>query len=168
MVRDCRLAAAPPTSNAAMSATTLVLVRHGETSWNGEGRIQGHADIALNSLGIAQLPDLQRICQRDLALRRALENRVVGRRHPSAAGIGDGRRPKAVIGAPFRVYRLSPIIGDWKENALPVTSHQLPVTNHGFTKGGTLPTSFSSITSSSSVWLVNSALRIILPSVISA
>jgi probable phosphoglycerate mutase len=37
-----------------MSATTLVLVRHGETSWNVEGRIQGHADIALNGLGVAQ------------------------------------------------------------------------------------------------------------------
>ena len=37
-----------------MSATTLVLVRHGETSWNVEGRIQGHTDIALNALGEAQ------------------------------------------------------------------------------------------------------------------
>ena len=37
-----------------MSATILVLVRHGETSWNVEGRIQGHTDIALNGLGIAQ------------------------------------------------------------------------------------------------------------------
>jgi probable phosphoglycerate mutase len=37
-----------------MSVTTLVLVRHGETAWNAEGRIQGHLDIALNRLGIAQ------------------------------------------------------------------------------------------------------------------
>ena len=37
-----------------MEAVTLVLVRHGETSWNAEGRIQGHMDIALNQLGIAQ------------------------------------------------------------------------------------------------------------------
>lgn len=37
-----------------MSATTLVLVRHGETSWNVEGRIQGHTDIRLNALGEAQ------------------------------------------------------------------------------------------------------------------
>lgn len=34
--------------------TTLVLVRHGETPWNVEGRIQGHTDIALNPLGLAQ------------------------------------------------------------------------------------------------------------------
>ena len=37
-----------------MSVTTLVLVRHGETAWNVEGRIQGHIDIALNGLGEAQ------------------------------------------------------------------------------------------------------------------
>ncbi len=34
--------------------TTIVLVRHGETDWNVEGRIQGHLDIALNALGLAQ------------------------------------------------------------------------------------------------------------------
>jgi probable phosphoglycerate mutase len=37
-----------------MSTTTLVFLRHGETAWNAEGRIQGHIDIALNPLGIAQ------------------------------------------------------------------------------------------------------------------
>jgi len=34
--------------------TTVVLVRHGETAWNVEGRIQGHLDISLNPLGLAQ------------------------------------------------------------------------------------------------------------------
>lgn len=34
--------------------TTVVLVRHGETDWNVEGRIQGHLDISLNPLGMAQ------------------------------------------------------------------------------------------------------------------
>ena len=37
-----------------MSFTTLMLVRHGETAWNAQGRIQGHMDIALNELGEAQ------------------------------------------------------------------------------------------------------------------
>ena len=37
-----------------MSATKLVLVRHGETAWNVEGRIQGHLDIPLNEIGLAQ------------------------------------------------------------------------------------------------------------------
>ena len=34
--------------------TTLVLIRHGETLWNREGRIQGHLDSALTAEGIAQ------------------------------------------------------------------------------------------------------------------
>ncbi len=37
-----------------MDATTLCLVRHGETAWNAERRIQGHLDIGLNDTGRAQ------------------------------------------------------------------------------------------------------------------
>lgn len=33
---------------------TLVLVRHGETAWNREGRFQGHIDVELSDLGRAQ------------------------------------------------------------------------------------------------------------------
>ena len=41
-----------------MNATTLVLVRHGETAWNVETRIQGHLDIPLNETGRAQAREL--------------------------------------------------------------------------------------------------------------
>ena len=34
--------------------TDFILIRHGETDWNREARMQGHIDIALNSLGQAQ------------------------------------------------------------------------------------------------------------------
>ena len=34
--------------------TELILVRHGETEWNAERRIQGHLDIPLNSTGLVQ------------------------------------------------------------------------------------------------------------------
>ena len=34
--------------------TTIVLIRHGETAWNAERRLQGHLDIALNAEGLRQ------------------------------------------------------------------------------------------------------------------
>jgi 2,3-bisphosphoglycerate-dependent phosphoglycerate mutase len=34
--------------------TRLLVIRHGETLWNREGRIQGHIDIPLSPLGVAQ------------------------------------------------------------------------------------------------------------------
>ena len=37
-----------------MSATEIILIRHGETEWNLSGRWQGHADSALSPRGIAQ------------------------------------------------------------------------------------------------------------------
>ncbi len=37
-----------------MKTTTLFLVRHGETQWNVESRIQGHLDTPLNRIGESQ------------------------------------------------------------------------------------------------------------------
>jgi probable phosphoglycerate mutase len=37
-----------------MNTTRFCLVRHGETNWNVEGRLQGHTDVDLNERGIAQ------------------------------------------------------------------------------------------------------------------
>jgi len=37
-----------------MSDTKFIVVRHGETAWNAEGRIQGHLDSPLNEEGLAQ------------------------------------------------------------------------------------------------------------------
>jgi len=37
-----------------MTATRICIIRHGETDWNVERRIQGHIDVPLNSTGLAQ------------------------------------------------------------------------------------------------------------------
>jgi probable phosphoglycerate mutase len=37
-----------------MHATTLLLIRHGETAWNAESRIQGQLDVPLSNAGIWQ------------------------------------------------------------------------------------------------------------------
>ncbi|HEU4376924.1 MAG TPA: histidine phosphatase family protein, partial [Telluria sp.] len=37
-----------------MPITHIVLIRHGETAWNAERRLQGHIDVALNNEGLRQ------------------------------------------------------------------------------------------------------------------
>jgi len=37
-----------------MTTTRFCLVRHGETDWNAERRLQGHTDITLNARGLVQ------------------------------------------------------------------------------------------------------------------
>jgi 2,3-bisphosphoglycerate-dependent phosphoglycerate mutase len=37
-----------------LKTTTICLIRHGETPWNTERRIQGHTDIGLNEAGLDQ------------------------------------------------------------------------------------------------------------------
>ncbi len=46
-----------------MQATQLILIRHGETAWNVERRLQGHIDIALNEHGEMQAHALGRALQ---------------------------------------------------------------------------------------------------------
>lgn len=60
--------------------TTLLLVRHGETDWNAEGRLQGHTDRPLNEHGRRQarvlaeeLADLDVAALYSSDLARALE-----------------------------------------------------------------------------------------------
>ena len=43
-----------------MTTTRICFVRHGETDWNIEQRMQGHIDLALNALGQAQAAALGR------------------------------------------------------------------------------------------------------------
>ena len=37
-----------------MSETAIILVRHGETDWNRDRRVQGHTDVPLNAAGRLQ------------------------------------------------------------------------------------------------------------------
>lgn len=41
-----------------MAVAELILVRHGETDWNREGRFQGHTDIPLSEAGFIQADEL--------------------------------------------------------------------------------------------------------------
>jgi probable phosphoglycerate mutase len=43
-----------------MQATRIIAIRHGETTWNVDTRLQGHLDIALNAKGIWQAGQVAR------------------------------------------------------------------------------------------------------------
>ena len=47
-----------------MTITRFCLVRHGETDWNAERRLQGHTDIDLNARGLAQAEQMARAIKR--------------------------------------------------------------------------------------------------------
>ena len=43
-----------------MDVTRILAIRHGETAWNVETRLQGHLDIPLNDTGLLQADRLAR------------------------------------------------------------------------------------------------------------
>lgn len=76
-------------------ATTILLIRHGETAWNAERRLQGHLDIALNAEGERQAAALgaalarervDAIISSDLARARQTAEAIARARGPAAAG----------------------------------------------------------------------------------
>jgi probable phosphoglycerate mutase len=48
-----------------MQATRIIAIRHGETAWNVETRLQGHLDIALNTKGVWQAAQVARALASD-------------------------------------------------------------------------------------------------------
>ena len=47
-----------------MTITRFCLVRHGETDWNADRRLQGHTDIDLNARGLAQAEQMAHAIKR--------------------------------------------------------------------------------------------------------
>lgn len=98
-----------------MTTTTLLLIRHGETAWNAERRLQGHIDIALNGEGQRQaeaLADalagerLDAIVSSDLQRARQTAQAVVGRRvdAPLPLAVDPGLRERCYGGFEGLLY----------------------------------------------------------------
>ena len=64
----------------------LILIRHGQTTYNATGRMQGHLDTELSELGYEQARAAARLLQ-DLSLIHISEptRRLRGSRMPSSA-----------------------------------------------------------------------------------
>ncbi|MDR2837528.1 MAG: histidine phosphatase family protein [Azonexus sp.] len=87
-----------------MSVTCLCLVRHGETGWNIEKRIQGQIDIALNANGVKQAEAAGRwLAKADM---EALYSSDLGRAWQTAEAIGraTGLPPQAEAALRERRY----------------------------------------------------------------
>jgi 2,3-bisphosphoglycerate-dependent phosphoglycerate mutase len=70
-----------------MEATRIIAVRHGETSWNVDARIQGQLDIQLNDTGRWQARRVgHALSGEQLA---AIYSSDLGRAHETARAIGD-------------------------------------------------------------------------------
>lgn len=68
-----------------MQATRIIAIRHGETSWNVDGRIQGHLDIPLNDTGLWQAEQAARaLADEDIA---AIYSSDLQRAHVTARAI---------------------------------------------------------------------------------
>jgi probable phosphoglycerate mutase len=70
-----------------METTRIVLVRHGETDWNATGRIQGHNDTPLNTVGRRQARQVARRLAREPV--RALYSSDLARAFETATIIGE-------------------------------------------------------------------------------
>ncbi|MBA2742165.1 MAG: histidine phosphatase family protein [Actinobacteria bacterium] len=72
-----------------MAETTILLVRHGETDWNAERRVQGHTDRSLNEVGLEQIRALaQELADEPLD---AIYASDLARAHETARAIADPR-----------------------------------------------------------------------------
>jgi probable phosphoglycerate mutase len=73
-----------------MSATRIIAIRHGETAWNVDTRLQGHLDIGLNSRGQWQAKRAAlALADEDIA---AIYSSDLSRAHATAKAIADHSR----------------------------------------------------------------------------
>ena len=68
-----------------MEATRIIAVRHGETAWNVDARIQGHIDIALNERGRQQARKLGQALAGEAI--GAVYSSDLGRAHETASAV---------------------------------------------------------------------------------
>ncbi len=86
-------------------APTIWFVRHGQTDWNAEGRLQGHRDTDLNAVGLAQAAQaaerLRRVAGADLPTADYVASPLTRTRRTMAI-------LRAGIGLPQAGYRADP------------------------------------------------------------
>ncbi len=95
-------------------ATRVILIRHGETAWNRATRIQGHTDIPLSALGLAQAERLAgALADEPLA---ALYSSDLSRARQTAEAVGRARNLAIQLDAGLRERAFGRFEGlSWEE-----------------------------------------------------
>jgi probable phosphoglycerate mutase len=84
-----------------MDATRILAIRHGETAWNVDTRLQGHLDIPLNEVGLRQASHLaQALLQRDTV--DAIYASDLSRAHTTASAIAQAMGQTVTVHAGLR------------------------------------------------------------------
>lgn len=99
-----------------MEETIVYLIRHGETDWNVQRRLQGHRDVPLNALGLRQA---EKVAQR-LAKERldAIYSSDLQRAHLTARHIARYHRLEVTVHPGLRERNYGPFEGKrWDEIA---------------------------------------------------
>lgn len=87
-----------------MDGAQIIVVRHGETTWNLEGRRQGHLDSPLTARGIAQAESLARRLK-NLTF-KALYGSDLGRAYRTARIIADSTGHRIIVDERLRERNL--------------------------------------------------------------
>lgn len=98
-----------------MAATLVYLLRHGETEWNLEGRLQGHRDSALSAHGLEQVAALgRRLANEPLS---AIYTSDLGRAVTTARAVAGTRHAAPLLDARLRERALGVFEGLTREEA---------------------------------------------------
>ena len=84
-----------------MDATRILAIRHGETAWNVDTRIQGHLDIPLNEVGLRQARHLAQALAQHEAI-HAIYASDLSRAHTTANAIAQATTQSVTAHAGLR------------------------------------------------------------------
>ena len=108
-----------------MDVTRILAIRHGETAWNLETRLQGHLDIPLNDTGLLQADRLARaLTGREVV--DAIYASDLSRAHTTAQALANamGHTVRTHVGlrerhfGVFQGHTFSEVEAEWPEHAL--------------------------------------------------
>lgn len=102
-----------------MLSHRLIFIRHGETDWNAERRLQGHQDIPLNAKGLWQAEEAGRRALKILGPARVADPALRFVTSPMQRTTHTMRLARRAMGLPEEPYDLEPRLkeltfGDWE------------------------------------------------------